>query len=1224
MAGWAALGAAALLLLVCLAIGLVLGTGSGSRWVLGKVPGLQFEGFTGRLAGRWQADRLVWTQDGRRVEVKSPQLDWSPRCLLGLTLCIETLTTGDIDVRLPPALPEDPSDAPFTLPDLDLPLRLRLEQAEIGSVTVNGTEQLRGARLRADWNEQGVAIRSLALRHEAFWLDLAGHLQTTADWPLTLRGSVALRSPDAQPWALQFKADGELREHLMLAVESRGYAEGTLSGRVSPLEPEVPANLVLMLSDFKAIPSLPEALRLDALELTARGDLENGYRLDGAGRLKGEGGAVGFALDGLADAAHAEIDALNLTAGDGQHIDLSGHINWQSELQAEAELAWRDFPWRRLYPDVDEPPVALRRLDAQVQYDDGDYLGNFNAALTGPAGDFTLQSPVSGNLEVVHLPQLELHAGQGQAEGSLSVGFADGLDWTTRLQLSDLDPAYWVAQLPGRLGGTLGSEGSLREGTLQAEARLDLSGDLRQQPLDLQLQASGDGGDWVVPTLDLRLGDNRIQGKGRWADALEATLALDLPRLGQLWPGLDGRLKGDFDLAGTPDAPRGRLALTGARIGLQGNRVRQLSLSAGLAEGERGTLRLDAQGIEAGTTEIGTLRLDAEGTQAAHQVTLSLQGPLLELSMALDGGLKSGDWRGRLARARVDAKGQEWALRDPASLRRLADGSLTLGAHCWASGQASLCADDQQLQPDPRLRYRLREFPLESLAEYLPDNLRWQGELNADLSLDLPAAGPSGRIRVDAGPGTLRLRDGERWLDFPYQVLSLNSALTPRQVDSRLSFEGGDLGNLDVRLQVDPSTAAKPISGTFQLNALDLSVARPFVAQVDRLEGQLNGNGRLSGTLEQPQVEGVLRLGHGEIAGAELPVSFEQLQLVARIDGERLRLEGDWRSGEQGQGSLTGTLDWRDALDLDMRLRGRQLPVIVEPYAELEAAPDLRIRLADDQLSVSGKLAVPRGEIQVRELPPSTVRVSEDAEIVGTEQAPAKPPLAIAMDVDVEVGQDRLRFAGFGLTADLAGYLHIGNDLDTRGELNLNNGRYRAYGQRLTIRRARLLFTGVLSQPYLDIEAIRRIEAENVTAGLRISGSAEQPRVDVFAEPAMSQEQALSYLVLGRPLGAETGDSNLLAQAALGLGLAGSSSITGNVAQRLGIRDFQLDTEGSGNDTSVVASGRLTDRLTLRYGVGVFEPANTVALRYQLTKRIFLEAASGLASSLDVFYRRDF
>ncbi|MFO6379448.1 translocation/assembly module TamB domain-containing protein, partial [Pseudomonas aeruginosa] len=57
---------------------------------------------------------------------------------------------------------------------------------------------------------------------------------------------------------------------------------------------------------------------------------------------------------------------------------------------------------------------------------------------------------------------------------------------------------------------------------------------------------------------------------------------------------------------------------------------------------------------------------------------------------------------------------------------------------------------------------------------------------------------------------------------------------------------------------------------------------------------------------------------------------------------------------------------------------------------------------------------------------------------------------------------------------------------------------------------------------------------------------------------------------------------------------------------------------------SVVASGNITDKLSLRYGVGVFEPANTIALRYQLTKRLYLEAASGLASSLDLFFKRDF
>jgi translocation and assembly module TamB len=1212
----------AVLLSIVLAVGVVLGTTSGSRWALSKIPGVQVEQFEGRLGGHWQAQRLIWEQDGSRVVVALPQMAWSPACLLRMTLCIEELIAGDIDLHFPPG-PDDSPSEPFSLPEVSLPLELQIEHVEIGQLRLNDVKQLQSLQLRADWRKDGLDIKALQVRRDDLSLDIIGRLQPNGDWLLELTGDAAIQSPNQEPWALKLAVDGELREHLMLAIESQGYLEAKLSGRVRPLEPELPANLRLVVERFKATPELPDALRLDTLEVGAEGDLDQGYRLVGEGRLQGEGGAVGIALNALVDAAHAQVEELQLDAGEGRRISLNGQVNWQDGIAGEAELAWRDFPWRRLYPDVDEPPVALRTLDAQLQYDDGNYLGNFNAALTGPSGDFTLHSPISGDLEVVHLPQLELQAGQGRATGNLSVGFADGIDWNTTLKLSEFDLSYWVAELPGQLGGTLSSRGALRDEQLQAEARLDLDGTLRRQPLNLQLEASGRDDTWSVPRIDLRLGDNRVQGSGRWAKTVQASLELDLPRLAQLWPDLQGQLAGNLSLAGIPQAPQGELAVEGNNVAFQDNGVERLQLAASLHEGARGQLRLTADGLQAGETDLGQLQVSADGTRQAHQAELQLQGPLLDLSLALDGGMRGEDWRGRLVRAELDAKGQQWALQQPASLERLASGRITFGAHCWGSAPATLCAEDQRLQPDPQLRYHLRDFPLESIGAYLPNSLVWQGEVNADLSLDLPSTGPSGTIRVNAGPGTLRIRDGEQWLEFPYATLALHSELTPQRIDSRLRFEGGELGELDVRLQVDPSTEAKAISGNFQLSNFNLSVARPFVAQVERLEGQLNGNGELSGSLQQPQVNGELTLSGGEIAGSELPVSFEQLQVRAVIDDERVRLDGDWRSGEQGQGDIAGTLDWRDALDLDMRLSGSRLPVVVEPYAELEVAPDLRLQLADGQLAVTGKVRVPRGDITIRELPPSTVKVSEDAVIIG-EAEEVQTPLAMRMDVDVEVGQDRLRFSGFGLTADLAGYLHIGDNLDARGELNLNNGRYRAYGQRLTIRRAQLLFAGVLSQPFLNIEAIRRIEADNVIAGLRITGSAEQPRVDVFAEPAMSQEQALSYLVLGRPLGADSGDNNMLAQAALGLGLAGSASITGNVAQRLGIQDFQLDTEGSGTETSVVASGRLTERLTLRYGVGVFESANNVALRYQLTKRIFLEAASGLASSLDVFYRRNF
>lgn len=42
--------------------------------------------------------------------------------------------------------------------------------------------------------------------------------------------------------------------------------------------------------------------------------------------------------------------------------------------------------------------MTLKTFKAEVHYQDQRYLGNFSAAASGPAGDFTLASPVSGDL----------------------------------------------------------------------------------------------------------------------------------------------------------------------------------------------------------------------------------------------------------------------------------------------------------------------------------------------------------------------------------------------------------------------------------------------------------------------------------------------------------------------------------------------------------------------------------------------------------------------------------------------------------------------------------------------------------------------------------------------------------------------------------------------------------------------------------------------------------
>ncbi|MBJ2230268.1 translocation/assembly module TamB [Pseudomonas simiae] len=1217
----AGLAVVAILAVLLLALWAVLGTQAGSRWALGRVPGLTLENFQGHLGGQWSADHVLWQQDSSRVELKAPTFDWSPACLLRMTLCIETLDVEQVSLQFPPSTEE--SSGPIQLPDLKLPLAIQLGDVRVGSLLFNGSEELKGLQLAAHWTAAGLQIDSVHLQRDDLVLDLTGLLQPTGDWPLNATGNLSLPyAPGGASWKVALQVDGDLLKTLKLDADSTGYLPAKLTGELQPLVENLPAQLHITADGFKPSADLPDTLQLNQLDLTAKGDLNRGYQLLGKAVLPAEKGPVDLLLQGRVDGKGAQIAGLDLNAGDKQSLKLTAQLDWQQGFSADAKIDWLDFPWHRLYPVIDEPQVALRTFNGEISYKDGNYLGNLKADLDGPAGTFNVVTPFSGDLKQIFLPELKLAAGQGKAEGHLNLQFADGISWDTALDLSALNPAYWVAELPGTLAGPLRSKGEFKNEQLKLNADLDLKGRLRGQTAVLAAKAEGAGEQWTLANLDIRLGDNRINGSGSLQQRLAGQIDIKLARLAQLWPQLRGQVNGRLDVAGSLKAPQGKLDLTGQQLAFADNRLQSLTLDATLDNAQRAKIDLKGSGIQSGDTQVGTLTASAQGDIKNQKVQLDLAGPLVKLALALDGNLDKGNWRGRLASGDVQAGGQDWKLQAPAKIERMADGKLTFAAHCWVSGPASLCGEDQRLMPEPKLRYHLKQFPIDSLAAFLPKDFAWQGTLNADVQLDLPDSGPKGVVAVDASGGTLRVRDKDQWLDFPYDTLKLETTLNPKRIDTQLNFRGGKLGELTVQAQINPLPKNKPITGNFSLVGLDLAVARPFVPMVETLSGKLNGNGRIAGGLLAPQVNGNVNLVGGEVSGPELPISLQGLDVQAVIAGESVQLNGGWRSGKAGQGSLKGQIEWGQALAVDLSLQGSQLPVTVEPYAVLEVAPDLKISLKNDKLAVAGKVHIPRGDITVRELPPSTVKVSDDTVIIGSQTEEGKPPMAMAMDIDVMVGEDKLNFSGFGLTAKVQGQVHIGDNLDTRGELWLNDGRYRAYGQKLDVRRARLLFAGPLDQPYLDIEAIRK--TDDVIAGIRLSGSAEQPTTQIFSEPAMSQEQALSYLVLGRPLSTTGEDNNMLAQAALGLGLMGSAGVTSDLAKNLGIQDFELDTQGSGNNTAVVASGKITEKLSLRYGVGVFEPASTIALRYLLSKKVYLEVASGVASSLDIFYKRDF
>lgn len=163
-------------------------------------------------------------------------------------------------------------------------------------------------------------------------------------------------------------------------------------------------------------------------------------------------------------------------------------------------------------------------------------------------------------------------------------------------------------------------------------------------------------------------------------------------------------------------------------------------------------------------------------------------------------------------------------------------------------------------------------------------------------------------------------------------------------------------------------------------------------------------------------------------------------------------------------------------------------------------------------------MQVPEASIDLERLDRGT-STSDDVVVLDPVDPTAGPSSPLAMELAIRLG-DRVTMSGFGLKGTLAGDLQVvarpGREMTANGQLEVG-GRYKAYGQDLTITDGRLLWNhGVVSDPRIAIRARREIG--EVTAGIQVSGRAMQPKVDIWSEPAMSQSEALSYLVLGRSL----------------------------------------------------------------------------------------------------------
>ncbi|MDK8463909.1 translocation/assembly module TamB domain-containing protein [Marinobacter sp. SS13-12] len=1216
-------------LLVVGALLLALRSETGTAWVIDQVPGLDVEQGQGSLLGQWQAQSLTWQGYGVGLRLEAPVVDWSPTCLFSKQLCLESLQVETIDLTLQPSTDQQDDRGDISLPGVNLPIGLAVREVDLGTFTLNDGKIWDRLQLRAEGSGSDWHLQSLSFVRDDIEIDGSGRIQTRGDWPLDLNVGISLPPPYGPDWNLALNLTGSAVD-LRVRGESTGYLEATLAGRVAPLDSALPAQLTVEAQRFVPAEGLPETLVLQNTVVALEGSLEDGFRSNSRTSLPGTSGDIAVALKGLVTTAGVEDLDLSLSGpGTGEAetgtASVTGSLDWQQAFLADARVAMEAFPWYSLIPDFEQPPVILNQLNGEVRYQSGAYQASVEASVDGPHGEADLSGELDGDMESVKITRLRVNTGAGFLGGQGNVEFADQLAWDASLELDSFNPGYWLPALEASLNGDVTTSGRLEDsGNPSLQAEWDLSGDWRANDALIRGALSSDAGAWAVSGLELQVGDNRVTGSGEWGGEIAGNLALELPSPETFLPGLAGSLSGIASVSGTPDQPQGSAKVSGSDLAWQDKlSLASLDLNATLGEGLSVSADVQASELRYGEQLLQSLTLGLSGTRDDHRLEVNAVHEEAEVGLVFAGNASEdwNAWQGALEQGRIDVpeQGQQWTLADPAALEYTETGRLTFGRHCWQWQQASVCAEDQTLLPTQDIAYRIENFPTTALSPLMPETLRWDALLNADVRLVMTDNGPDGEVSVDAGAGEFEVMARDEWQSLGYDTFTTRLQLKPDIAELDVRLKGPEVGDLSVAIAVDPNASEREVDGQFRIQGLDIAMAGVF-AGLEVVEGKLNGEGTLSGPLLKPAVNGEIALTGGRISDPQLPIPLEDMVVSLELNGYSADLSGRWRSNERSTGNIKGGLDWSAEPSVEVNLTGDRLPFSYDPYARVELVPDITITYGSGDLAVTGRLEVPRGEIEIRELPAQAVSVSEDEVIVGAEQEEGGLR-SLNMDVTVVVGDDQVSFNGFGVTGNLKGTLRIGNNMDTRGELRLVDGQYEAYGQELELRRARLMFVGPLTEPYLDIEAIRRVDT--VVAGIRLTGPVSAPQTEVFSEPEMPQTDALSYVILGRAPQSR-GDEGQMSRAAISLGLTQANKVTQGLGEEIGIQNLMLEAEGSGDESAVVASGYLTDELSIRYGVGIFEPITTVALRYDLGRYFYLEAASGLAASLDIFYTRDF
>ncbi len=933
--------------------------------------------------------------------------------------------------------------------------------------------------------------------------------------------------------------------------------------------------------------------------------------------------------------------------GNAEHINLKHNLESPIQINTVAEV---------------KQPMTMLQIDAVNQWSTVALPLGENPSVTLESGELKLngnleamhfaihskaksmQLPSTANIELegdynpekIQLSHLQILSKEGSIKGQGNVQLKPSLMANLQVQGNEINPEFLLADFPGKLNLNADLLMEHSESGLTASMDLhSLSGILRDYKVNGKGKLHYANDEIETQKFNLAVGDNAIQVNGLLGkNNSQIEFMLNAEQLSQVHPDTAGSINGQGKLSGSISNPSIQANLLGQNIQyankLQLSKV-EVDGSVHLFSDQASNAAIQFSAMSFKQNKLDSLDIIANGNQKQHQLNVSLKAGSSESKFNLIGSYSNDVWQANIQELVAQFKEYgNWKLNKSSQVNYSKSGA-SLTNTCLVNEDSSICLSGQSdAQQNWQAKGNLKHIPLQLLLKDMQGNLHADGTAQLEFDLFGKAEKFQGKIFATTKDAKIRSTYLEELEDaLRIERFKLTGEISPERSDFSLQINmdnGKAVGHASIENLLD----AKHMfihEGGLIAELPSIKFVNVLIPQITINKGSLNARTSMRGSIQDPEIETNIKLNQLDFYIPELGTEYSQGDVAITSDSwNNYKIDGMLQS-QQGQLSIGGNISKIDVLAYTLDIQGKDFQVVDLPNKSLLLSPDLNIQATGSTININGSIDIPSANLVLQELPKGVIRKSADEVYVSATEEHIQTQNKNNLEVNGKVQlhfSENVHFEAKGIKTDLVGDLLVRFENkkipNGQGVLQFKNASYDVLGQTLDISKGKMLFAGPINNPALDVAVTRT--TKEVTAGMKIEGTVKKPHTRIFSSPAMSDGNALSYLISGKPLAEASGSQNaILAKAALSLGVDNSASITQQVATTVGLDEISFGGDDEGlESTSLILGKYLSPKLYVSYAHGLFSPVGTVGFDYQLTKRFSIEAETGTEQTIDLIY----